>query len=401
MQSLDAPCTIGVDHAPTMWHTGAVALGTLLLGTGLSTPQGGEPSGKVSQPSPTESARRALVDRVNPSIVSVTTYIKVPDGVAYDGRWAVADESPIPGYAREIVATGIVVGDDGTIICTRKPLLLEGGTFADKYDIETANGGRYEVELLGTEPTIDLAVLRVIASDGQPLTDLVPATIGAVDQLQVGDDLFAVADPFGAARTFAPGIIMALPQVSCYQADLTGSFIHGSMAVCPGAVGGALVNRDGGVVGMIVPPPTLDPAARPVPEAFATYGMQIQTALAVGEALKKKRSDISPFLGFSVLSLPELKAKLRDDAKYDAIAKPEYGLYIDDVFSPSPAAEAGVQVGDFIMEINGTRIGGVPDFQQSLYYFAGTRVPVRIFRSGTELTPMIAIESRPASANRM
>lgn len=356
------------------------------------------PVAPVSQP---ETSRRALVQRVNPSIVSVTTYIKVPDGVAYDGRWAVADESPISGYAREIVATGIVIDRAGTIICNRKPLLLEGGTFADKYDIETSAGSRYEVELLGSEPTIDLAVMRVIGSEGQPLSDLVPATIGSVDDLQVGDDLFAVADPFGAARTFAPGIVMALPQVSCYQADLTGSFIHGSMSVCPGAVGGALVNRDGHVVGMIVPPPSADPLARPAPEAFATYGMQIQTALAVGEALKKKRSDISPFLGFAVLSLPELKAKLRDDAKYDAVAKPEYGLYIDDVFSPSPAADAGVQVGDFVMEINGTRIGGVPDFQQCLYYFAGTRVPVRIFRDGAELNPMIAIEARPAAANRM
>lgn len=355
----------------------------------------------IAPASPSEVFRRDLVKRIDPSVVSVTTYIKVPDGVAYDGRWAVADESPISGYARETVSTGIVVDSTGTIICTRKPLLLEGGTFADKYDIETSSGSRYEVELLGAEPTIDLAILKVIGSEAQPLTDLVPATIGSVDALQVGDDLFAVADPFGAARTFAPGIVMALPQVSCYQADLTGSFIHGSMSVCAGAVGGALVNRDGGVVGMIVPPPSADPLARPAPESFATYGMQIQTALAVGEALKKKRSDISPFLGFSVLSLPELKAKLRDDAKYDAITKPEYGLYIDDVFSPSPAAEAGVQVGDFIMEINGTRIGGVPDFQQSLYYFAGTRVPVRIFRDGKELNPMIAIESRPASANRM
>lgn len=360
-------------------------------------------TGEVSviEPEPAERFRRALVQRVNPSIVSVTTYIKVPDGVAYDGRWAVADESPITGYAREVVATGIVIDRDGTIICNRKPLLLEGGTFADKYDIETSAGSRYEVELLGSEPTIDLAVMKVIGSRGQPLSDLVPATIGSVDDIQVGDDLFAVADPFGAARTFAPGIVMALPQVSCYQADLTGSFIHGSMSVCPGAVGGALVNRDGHVVGMIVPPPSPDALARPVPEAFATYGMQIQTALAVGEALKRKRSDISPFLGFSVLSLPELKAKLRNDAAYDAVVKPEYGLYIDDVFAPSPAAEAGVQVGDFVMEINGTRIGGVPDFQQCLYYFAGTRVPVRIFRDGKELSPMIAIEARPASANRM
>jgi S1-C subfamily serine protease len=359
-----------------------------------------EPVAPASAPSAAESARRLLVERTDPSIVSVTTYIRVPEGIAFEGRWKVADESPIPGYAREIVASGIVVDDKGTVICARTPLLLADGSFGEKFDVETSSGARFEAELIGTEPTINLAVLQVKAAPGASLADLRPARIGAVDDLRVGDDLYAFGDPFGAARTFAPGIVMALPQVSCYQADLTGSFIHGSMSVAPGAVGGALVNRDGAVVGMIVPPPSLDPSARPDPEHFATYGMQIQTALGVGEALMKKRSNTSPFLGFSVLNLRELRAKMRDDAKFDALTKPEYGLYIDDVFAPSPASREGIQVGDFVTEINGNRILGVVDFQQSLYYFAGTRVPVRIFRDGKVLTPMVSIEARPPEANR-
>ncbi len=371
-------------------------------GASQAGPSSAQPAAPV-QPAPAaaaEVARRALVARVDPSIVSVTTYIKVPDGVAYDGRWQVADESPFPGYAREIVASGIVIDASGTIICARTPLLLEGDSFADRYDVESSVGTRFEVELLGAEPTINLAVLRVKDPSAQPMTDLVPARIGSVESLRVGDDLFAIGDPFGAARTFAPGIVMALPRVSCYQADLTGSLIHGSMAVAPGAVGGALVDRDGSVVGMIVPPPAVDPQARTLPEAFSTYGMQVQTALGVGEALARKRSTVSPFVGFSVLTGAELKAKLRDDAKFEALAKPAHGLYIEDVFSPSPASAAGVQVGDFLTEVNGTRIRSVVDFQQCLYYFAGTRVPVRIFRGGRELTPMVAIESRPAKANR-
>jgi serine protease Do len=351
-------------------------------------------------PSPREASLRALVERVNPSIVSVTAYIKVPDGVAYDGRWKVADESPIPGYAREKVSSGIVIDDKGTVICARTPLTLEAGSFAERLDVEASSGARFDVELVGSEPTINLAVLRVKPSAGQSLADLRPARIGSVDRLQVGDDLFAVADPFGAARTFAPGIVMALPQVSCYQADLTGSFIHGSMAVAPGAVGGALVDRDGAVVGMIVPPPTLDPNVSLAPEPFATYGMQVQTALGVGEALSRKRSSTSPFLGFSVLNAAELRAKLRDDARFDAMRKPGNGLYIDDVFTPSPASAAGVRVGDWVVEINGNPIRTVVDFQQSLYYFAGTSVPVRLFRDGKEITPMISIEPRPPSANR-
>jgi S1-C subfamily serine protease len=101
-----------------------------------------------------------------------------------------------------------------------------------------------------------------------------------------------------------------------------------------------------------------------------------------------------------VLTSAELRAKLRDDARFEALAKPGHGLYIDDLFSPSPAEREGVQVGDWVLEVNGNPIRSVVDFQQSLYYFAGTRVPVRIFRGGRELVPMIAIEARPPAANR-
>lgn len=354
----------------------------------------------VATPSPTELARRELARVVQPSIVSITNYEKVPDGASYEGRWLIAEESPIPGYARQTVASGIVVDSTGTVLCCRSPLLLENGSFADHYDVESSSGTRFSAELLGAEPTINLAVLRVKPAEGQSIADLVPIRVGAVAELQVGDDLFAMGDPFGSARTFAPGVVMSLPQASCYQADLTGSLIHASMSVCPGASGGALVDRNGSMMAMIVPPPAEDPATRTAPEPFVTYGMQAQTALAVGEALTRKRTTTSPFLGFSVLNLAELKAKLRDDRQYEAIVKPAHGLYIDDIFTPSPAAAAGVQVGDFVMEINGNRISTVPDFQQALYYFAGTTVPVRIFRAGRELTPMIAIESRPVEANR-
>lgn len=353
-------------------------------------------------PSEAEIARRRVIARVAPSIVSVTAYERVPDGVAPEGRWELASESPMPGFARACVSSGIVVdmGGSMSILCCRSPLLLPVGSFADRFDVESESGARLEVELVGAEPTINLAVLRPKDATGVSTAGLAPARIGTVSELQPGDDLFALGDPFGAARTFAPGVVMSLPQASCYQADLTGSLIHASMAVCPGALGGALANRDGVVVGLIVPPPAVDPRQRTSPEPFVTYGLQAQTALAVGEALQRKRSTASPFVGFSVLNLAELRAKLRDDARFAAIVKPEHGLYIDDLFTPSPAAREGVQVGDFVMEINGQRIATVADFQQALYYFAGTRVPVRIFRGGKMLTPMISIEARPAAANR-
>ncbi|MFZ4723704.1 MAG: hypothetical protein ACOYMI_11220, partial [Phycisphaerales bacterium] len=69
-------------------------------------PSKAPPSEPASSPSQAELHRRELAARLDASIVSVTTYIAVPEGVAFAGRWQVAEESPIPGYARERVASG-------------------------------------------------------------------------------------------------------------------------------------------------------------------------------------------------------------------------------------------------------------------------------------------------------
>ena len=360
-----------------------------------------QPADDVATLTALDAARRRLADSVSRSVVTVTSYVKVPEGIAHEGRWAVADESPFPGYAREHVASGILVSADGTVLCCRRPLTLDDGVFAEKFDVESSMGERFEAELVASEPTINLGVLRIRPESGQTsFGSLVPARIGRLDRLAVGDSVFAVGDPFGSARTFAPGIVMALPTAACYQADLTGSFVHSSMAVSPGTVGGALISAGGDVLGIIVPPPSLDPLARPAPLAEVTYAMQIDTALGVAEALKQKRSNDSPWLGFSVLSGPELKARMRDEAAYSAMPKPGRGIYVDDLYTPSPAARVGIAQGDWVTEINGKPIATVVDFQQALYYFSGTTVPITLFRDGATRTVTATIERRPPEANR-
>jgi len=101
-----------------------------------------------------------------------------------------------------------------------------------------------------------------------------------------------------------------------------------------------------------------------------------------------------------VLSAAELKAHMRDDAAFAALAKPARGIYVDDLYDPSPASRAGIRRGDWVVEINGRPIAAVVDFQQALYYFSGTKVPIRFFRDGKEMLKIMQIEKRPAAANR-
>ena len=347
-----------------------------------------------------DAARKALYAKIAPSIVTVTSYLKVPPGTLLEGKWKIADESPYKGYMRQQVASGILLDDTGLVLCCRSPLALDDGSFAPIVDIETSSGYRFDAELIASEPTINLALVQIKLSEDQTLGDLVPATIGRGETVEIGDTVFAAADPFGATRTFAPGVVMALPTASCYQSDLTGSFVHSSMSISPGAIGGALVNTRGEVIGMLVPQPSLDAVERTVPETHTTFAMQIETAIGVGKALKEKRTNDSPWLGLSVLSFEEKRRKMNDNTAFEALQKPANGLFIDDVYDPSPAATAGIRPGDIILSISDTKIVSVVDFQQALYYFSGTKVPVRFFREGKEFMKIMAIEKRPTSANR-
>ena len=347
-----------------------------------------------------DAARKALYAKIAPSIVTVTSYLKVPPGTLLEGKWKIADESPYKGYMRQQVASGILLDDTGLVLCCRSPLALDDGSFAPLVDIETSSGFRFDAELIASEPTINLALVQIKLSEDQTLGDLVPATIGRGETVEIGDTVFAAADPFGATRTFAPGVVMALPTASCYQSDLTGSFVHSSMSISPGAIGGALVNTRGEVVGMLVPQPSLDAVERTVPETHTTFAMQIETAIGVGKALKEKRTNDSPWLGLSVLSFEEKRRKMNDNTAFEALQKPANGLFIDDVYDPSPAATAGIRPGDIILSISDTKIVSVVDFQQALYYFSGTKVPVRFFREGKEFMKIMGIEKRPTAANR-
>ena len=341
-----------------------------------------------------------IAEALSTSVISVTSYIKVPTTPSPTGRWEIADESPYPGYMRHLVASGIVVDDQGTLLCCRSPLVTDEGGLAEIIDAELSSGTRYRAELIASEPTINLAILKLTPPDGQDFSELRPIRRANSMALRPGDRVIAVGDPFGSARTFAPGSIMALPATACYQSDLTGSLIHASMPIAPGSVGGALVNGAGEVVGLLVPQPQLRPEERTLPLPYVTYAMPLETAFGVGEALRKKRTNESPWMGFSVLSRDELRARLGAE-KYEAMVKPAHGIYVDDMYDIGPGAKAGVRSGDFLLSVSGMRIVSVVDFQQALYYnFGGTPVQIEVFRDGKTVPLMIRIEKRPADANR-
>jgi serine protease Do len=186
------------------------------------------------------------------------------------------------------------------------------------------------------------------------------------------------------------GTLAARAERQCYQEQLTATLLQASLVVNPESFGGPLVDIRGRVVGMLVPPPLASTQG-------TTYALPIDLALNLYEALKVTESRRSPWLGVSVLELATARRRASSDSP--RIDLPSTGVYIDDVFEPSPASRAGIRVGDSLVAIDGQRLLSVLDFQKWLYLAGiGHEVSLELHRAGETLVKRVQVEERPASA---
>jgi S1-C subfamily serine protease/mono/diheme cytochrome c family protein len=337
-----------------------------------------------------EAAFQQVAERVFGSVAGVSLYRKEAPAVpgkksARPEAWRQAgrEETLYPGYRRVRSGSGVFVTEDGFLL-TRSRLLADdkGMRAGDIIDVEVQGNLHYRARLIGLEPAIDLAAIK--AESPIPTQ---PARLGDSDAVRVGQWAVAVGDPPGVEKTFAPGLIAARAERDCYQENRSSTLMQSSIRVGPESFGGPVVDIRGEVIGIAVPRAGALPAAA---QDAAVYVLPINLAQTIYEALKVKESTRSPWLGFSVLDLTaDLRRKMP--------RAPLTGIYIDDVFDPSPAARTGIRVGDVLTAIDGNRVFAVPDFQRWLYLLGiGHTVTLEIVRDGAVLKRTVTIEQRPA-----
>ena len=321
-------------------------------------------------------------EKVLPSVVGISLYQRGSgDSKASEaGAWQQggAEEQLYPGFRRVASASGFVVSGDGEVL-TSAGIFSRPARGNDRViDVELPGNVHARGWVVGIEPTVDLAVLKMAAP-----VPVRSATIGDSDGVKVGQWAIAVGDPPGPEKTFAPGTVAGRPERECYQEHRTSTLIQSSATIDPGGVGGPLVNIHGAVIGLTVS----GDAARPTVNA-----LPINLAMTLYRALKVAGSERSPWLGIAVL---ELSASLR--ARLGSA--PLTGIYIEDVFSPSPASRSGVRVGDVLTQMDDHPILSVGDFQTWLYILGiGTTVDLELVRGGKPLRLRLAIEQRPEAA---
>jgi len=270
------------------------------------------------------------------------------------------------------LGSGFLVDPSGYIL-TNNHVVENASSITVKLD----NGRELVAKVVGTDPQTDIAVLK-IAGSGYPTLRL-----GNSDQVQVGDWVLAFGSPFGLQKTMTAGIISATGRV--IGAGPYDNFLQTDAAINPGNSGGPLVNLSGEVVG-------INTMIASDSGGFQGIGFAIPVSMAdkVYGQLVKNGKVTRGWLGVTIQSMtPELAKSFN--------LSPDKGALVADVTANSPAAKAGVQTGDVILEYSGREIHSSNDLSLAVADTkVGQQANLKILRDGKEMNLQVNVGERPA-----
>lgn len=300
-----------------------------------------------------------LIEKIKPAVVNISTtkVIKTgrgqgsPFGDDFFDRFFGGDDfmrkffgdNPRE-FKQRSLGSGFIITQDGYIFTNNH--VVEK---ADKIKVRLSNGKEYDAKVIGKDAKIDIALIKINASNSLPVVDL-----GDSDKLRVGDWVLAIGNPFGLEQTVTQGIVSAKGRV--IGSGPYDNFIQTDASINPGNSGGPLFNLEGKVVG--------------INTAIVAHGQGIGFAIPVNMAkdilndLKSKGKVTRGWLGISVQDITE-------DIAANMGIKDKEGALVADVVGGDPAEKAGIKAGDVIVEIDGKK---VHDTHELLRIVAG--VPV-------------------------
>lgn len=236
------------------------------------------------------------------------------------------------GNGRDGYGAGIVVRADGLILTAHH--VVKGAT---ALAIVFEDGEEHPGKLLAADEEIDVALVRTIA----PGRTFTPVTFGVDAELELGQALVAIANPFGLGLSVTRGILSARERRNVVGQN-SAALLQTDAAINPGSSGGALVNLNGEVVGLIVAILTRTGGHQGI--GFAVPAHELQRALPSlirGEAVRR------PWLGVRVTQTGQ-------------------GLRIQSVVPAGPAANAGLRAGDTLLRLKGEPLLRVLDLRRLL-----------------------------------
>ncbi|MDO4848812.1 MAG: trypsin-like peptidase domain-containing protein [Coriobacteriia bacterium] len=321
-------------------------------------------TGVIGAPSTTYTTGSSQSITINPSDEDTST----AKAVAAKTLSSVATVN-VTSSSSEGLGSGVIYDTDGHIITNYH--VIDG---AESITV-TIDGTTYDAELVGSDASSDLAVLKADLN-GASVT---PMEVGDSSEVQVGDWVMTVGSPFGLEQSVSQGIVSALTR-NTYLTSTSGNTLYTNLiqvdaAINPGNSGGALVDSEGKLIGIC----TLYTSST---ESFAGIGFAIpgNYAVQVAQKIINGETVTHAHIGVSMQTVNEQNAKAN---KLSVTS----GAYVADVTESGPAANAGIQKGDIITAIDGVQMSSADDVILAVRsHNIGDTVKVTVMRKSQEMS---------------
>jgi serine protease Do len=284
----------------------------------------------------------------------------------------------MPNQPREFkqrgLGSGVIVNKEGFIL-TNNHVVSD----ADKIVVKLTDGRELEAKLVGTDPGTDIAVVQV-QGDNLPI-----AKMGNSDDLEVGETVIAIGNPFGLEQTVTSGIVSAKGRSGVGVSDYE-DFIQTDASINPGNSGGPLINLEGQVIGI-----NTAIFSRSGGNMGIGFAIPINMTQVVMTSLIENGKVVRGFLGVVIQDVTQDLADAMN-------VKPGSGVLIANVGPESPAAAAGIQQGDLITTFGGKEVKNSNQLRNTVASIApGTTVPVKLMREGKPMTVNVQVGEQPVN----
>lgn len=353
-------------HRPL--RLGRLRAAMLLLACSLAWAVGPASTARAKDPFLRRTATVEVVEKVGPSVVNITTERVTRTASPFRNR---------PGFdpffddffgnffeprqqTVQSLGSGVVIDREGHVL-TNEHVIAR----ADRVKVAVGDGREFEAELVGADPTNDLAVLRILTDESLPFTPP-----GSSHDLMVGEPVIAIGNPFGFSNSVTTGVISATDRSVRAESHTFHGLLQTDALINPGNSGGPLLNAEGELIGINT----------------AIYGgaQGIGFAIPIDVAQRVIRElllygEVHPvWLG---LEFQDLDPALREVM---GLPKGLVGALVNRLHAGGPASKAGVRRGDILASLDGRPVGSAQALFEMLQSMtAGQEIALELYRDGS------------------
>ena len=375
----------------TVVLTAAVAFLVGLIIAGEFTPSAvvvTAPRGVTSAPEPARPAALALgpavvnfadvAERINAAVVNIESMLKstdLRDPQRYFRRGDGSDGGREFDLSRQGVGSGVIIDREGYILTNHHVI-----DAAQRITVTLADGRAFRAQVVGTDPAIDIALIKIPGSH-----DLPEAPLGNSDELRVGEWVCAIGNPLGYVHSVTVGVVSFIGR-KLFDPSLD-DYIQTDAAINFGNSGGPLINARGQVIG-------INSAISSRASNTIGFAVPINQAVAILPQLKTTGHVSRGYMGVFLTDVtPALQRSLNLSASHGAL--------VQDVTSGSPAERAGLHTYDVILDVDGRDVANNEELIREIAARQpGTTTRLAVIREARRLTVHVKLAERPLHSNQ-